>query len=99
MRYDIPFTQYMMPYRRKVKFTITRPKEIYDRAMQIIDAGYCFEAEVLTTGIVSLAISDDECDHDMELANNGPEVLLAIDQMINRFWKKNFQGSGGVTLV
>ena len=83
--YDIPFTQYLMPNGRKVAVTIARPKEIYDKAMDIIKAGYCFEVELLTTGHVSMTITDNDDDHDIEVVDNGPEVPMAVDRMITRF--------------
>jgi hypothetical protein len=82
---DIPFTQYLMPNGRKVDLTIARTKEVYDKAKDIIKAGYRFEIEMLTTGLVHMTITDNDNDHDSEVVNNGPEVLLAVDRMITRF--------------
>ena len=84
----IPFTQYMRPDGRRVEVSIERPEEICKKAEAIINAGYCFEIEVLTTGLVSMTISDDEADHDMEIVDNGPGVPVAVDRMINRFYGK-----------
>ena len=85
---EIPFIQYLLPNGRRTETGIERPEDIYDKAQEIIKAGYRFEAEVLTNGMVSLAISDDEKDHDIELVSNGPDVPLAADRMINRFYDK-----------
>jgi hypothetical protein len=83
--FNIPFTQYLMPFGRKVEVTIARPKEVYDKAMDIIKAGYRFEIEMLTTGLVSMTIAGNDDDHDIEVVTNGPEVLMAVDRMITRF--------------
>lgn len=85
----IPFTLYLLPNGRKVEVIIDRPKDIYDKAMDIIKAGYRFEAEVLTCGMVSLTIFHliDEEDKDIEVISNRPEVPTAVDRMITRFWK------------
>ena len=85
---EIPFTQYMRPDGRRVEISIERPEEICKKAEAIINAGYCFEIEVLTTGLVSMTISDDEADHDMEIVDNGPGVPVAVDRMINRFYER-----------
>lgn len=83
--YDIPFTQYLRPSGRMTEATIARPKDIYDKAMDIIKAGYRFEAEVLTTGHVSMTIANDDGDQDIEVVDNGPGVPQAVDRMIARF--------------
>lgn len=82
---DIPFTRYLPPNGRKTNVSISRPIDIYEKAMKIIDAGYRFEIELLTTGLVSMTISDDEDDHDIEVVSNGPQVPEAVDRMISRF--------------
>ncbi len=85
---EIPFTQYLRPCGRKKEISIERPTEVCEKAMEIINAGYSFEIEVLTTGHVSMTISDDEGDYDMKLVNNnGGDVADAVDKMINRFYK------------
>ncbi len=84
---EIPFTQYLRPCGRKKEISIERPTEVCEKAMEIINAGYSFEIEVLTTGRVNMTISNDEDDHDMEIVDNGFNVPVAVDRMINRFYK------------
>lgn len=86
---EIPFIQYLRPNGSKREIFIERPDKIYKKAMAIIDAGYRFEIEVLTTDLVSMTISNDEADHDMEIVRNGPYVPVAVDRMISRFHKDN----------
>jgi len=86
--YAIPFTQYLLPYGRKVEVSTERPKDIYDKAMDIIRTGHRFEIEVLTTGYIHMTITDDDGDQDGEIVNNGPEVPIAVDRMITRFHER-----------
>jgi len=91
----IPFTQYLRPNGRRNEVTIERPKEICDKAWSIIDEGYRFEAEVLTTGYVSLTISKNSEDHAIKVINNGPDVPLAVDNMVNNFYERLSKEEGG----
>ena len=81
----IHFTQFMRPDGRRVETGIDRPQEIATRAQKIIAAGYRFEAEVLTTGEVSLTITNDEEDHAFEVIPNGEAVPDAVDRLISNF--------------
>lgn len=80
----IPFTQYLLPDGRKKSVSIERPDEIETRARRLIDAGYRFECEVLTTGDISLTVVDpyDEGDIAIEVVSNGPEVPVAVDRLV-----------------
>ena len=84
-KHEIPFTQYLLPHGNKVEVSIARPKEIYDKAMDIIKAGYRLEVERLSTGNISMTISDNDGDYDIEVIENCPEVPIAADRMITRF--------------
>jgi len=88
---QIPFTQYLRPNGRTREVSIERPAEIYKKAMEIINAGYRFEVEELTTGQISMTISKDDEDCDIELVSNGPEVPVAVDRMITRFHAEKLQ--------
>lgn len=48
------------------------------------EAGCRLEAEVLTTGQVSVAVSDSETDVDIRIVSNGPEVIAALEDMLAR---------------
>ena len=86
---EIPFTQYLRPDGRKKEGGFDRPQEIYDRAMKIIEKGHVFEIEVLTTGHVSITISNGKEDVAIELCKNGPEVLTTVDELVNKFYEDN----------
>lgn len=85
---EIQFTQFMRPNGRQVTVSIDRPSNIGKLAEHIVQRGYGFECEQLSTGEVSLTIVDEDGDHDIEVVANGPEVPLAIDRMIERFAKQ-----------
>jgi len=87
----IPFTEYVLPHGRRQMGGFQRPDEVADKASAIRKAGYRFEAEVLSTGHVSLTIVgccprvSEESDVAIEIAMNGPEVTKAVDRMILGF--------------
>jgi hypothetical protein len=91
--YAIPFTQYLLPNGRKIDVSIERPKDIYDKAMDIIKAGYRFEVEMLTNGLIHMTITDDDDDQDGEVVNNGPEVPIAVDRMVTRFHAEKLESN------
>lgn len=82
---EIPFKQFMQPDGRSADVRINRPDDISAKAEKIIALGYRFECEVLATCEISLTISGNDGDEDIEVVSNGPEVPLAVDRMINRF--------------
>lgn len=81
----IQFTQFMRPDGRPVPVSIDRPDDIAAKAAEITKRGYRFECEHLSDGHVSLTITDDDGDADIELAPNGPDVPAAVDRLITRF--------------
>lgn len=88
---SIKFTQFLRPDGRKVPVTIDRPEPIEKRAQEIIDAGYRFEIEELTTGQVHMTITGfdpsfgEEADLAHRICVNGPPVPTNIDEMISTF--------------
>ena len=84
LRLDIPFTQYLLPDGRKraVEFSVSGEEAIIAR--RVLDKGLRFEAEVLTTGEVSLTIFDPEKEEDVaiEVVPNGPEVPKAVSALV-----------------
>ena len=82
---DITFTQYIPPNGKKETVTIDRPQHIFDKAEKIREAGFHFEAEVLTAGQVSLTIGDDDGDWAYEIIPNDPNVAQGVDRLIMNF--------------
>lgn len=90
----IPFTQYLMPNGRIRPITINRPPEVEKLAQQVIDSGGVFEAEMLSTGEISLTCLYDEQDIAIEVCVNGPPVEAAVDQMIKDAFDKVVKNGG-----
>lgn len=83
---EIPFTKYLI---FKSDVSIERPDAIVEKAKAIIAKGFHFECEMLSDyKTVSLTISDPEKGEDLDIVviQNGPAVLDAIDQMVERFF-------------
>ncbi len=80
----IPFTQYLMPDGRKRPMFFDTTPELYADAKQVIDKGYRFEAEILSTGEVSLTVYDpwEEEDIAIELCFNGPGIDYAVAKLV-----------------
>jgi hypothetical protein len=85
---SIPFTQFLRPNGRRVGVRISRPEEVETKARAIMDAGYWFEVEELTTGHASLTVTSRDQDEMFEVVPNGPEVPPAVDRLINRFYER-----------
>lgn len=83
--YSIRFTQYLLPNGRKeqVEFP-TESREVFTKAMEIMAAGFHFEAEILQTGQASFTIGDKDGDYVYSIVENGPAVPAAVEAMINQ---------------
>lgn len=81
---EIPFTQFLRPDGRKREVRIERPTPVARAALRLIEAGYRFECEELSTGHASLTVVDpkDEVDIAIEVVPNGPEVPGAVDRLV-----------------
>ena len=80
----IPFTQYLRPNGRKTPVEVERPSEVESKAFALIEKGYVFECEQLTTGDVALTLYDphEELDVGIRVVSNGPAVLEAVDELV-----------------
>ena len=83
----IPFTQYLLPDGRRKTIHFEATSEYEKKANDLIAAGYVFEVEVLTNGIVSLEVVDGS-DEDREavaaqLSVNGPPIVAKVRKMID----------------
>lgn len=82
---QIYFTQFMRPHGNKQIVSIDRPDHIAKAADYILQNEFRFECEQLTTGEVSLTISDNWGDYAFELCANGPAVPTSVDKLISEF--------------
>jgi hypothetical protein len=88
MSTPLPFTQYMRPDGRRRNIWAPCPEGLEAKASAIMDNDWRFEAEVLTTGDVSLTVSDGSEDVAIEIAPNGPEVPRALARLIETAFTK-----------
>jgi hypothetical protein len=87
----IPFTQYLRPNGRQIPVEIALDYDTELKARAILDAGFKFEIEMLSTGQVSATIADPVNDEDVSHAKivpNGPAVPQAVKDMIMDFQLK-----------
>lgn len=74
--------QYMRPNGRPLIRSTELPvtvKPLYD---DMTARGFRFEAEVLSTGLVSITISDDNSDVDVDVVPNDPSIQNAMVKML-----------------
>ncbi len=82
----IPFTQYKLPNGRKVPASIHCRANTEEKAQRLINKGYRFECEVLTTGEVSLTITNDEDgDVAIKVVPNDASIPIAVEALIDNF--------------
>jgi hypothetical protein len=78
----VEVTQYMRPDGRKVKM-LTPIHDSFQAPYDVIKMrGWRIAAEVLTDGMVSVAVEDDEQDLANEIVENGPEIPRAIERVL-----------------
>ena len=78
----IPFTQYLMPYgERRPAFYDCAP-ELAQQAAALLNAGCTFEIELLTTGLVSMSVTQGEIQVAHKLCDNGPGIEKHVEKMV-----------------
>jgi len=79
------FTQFLRPNGRQEIVTIDRSEDIEMKADILKDAGYRFEIEVLTNGMISMTACCDKGEPEdiaIKLCENGPKVPIAVDDLV-----------------
>lgn len=93
---SIPFTQFLRPNGKRRHVSIDRPADVEAKAQALIDAGCRFEIEELTTGHVNIECCGPVLGEDGtisgELCHNGPEVLEAVDRIVNAACERLVEG-------
>ena len=79
---EVEIVQFLRPDGRRRLYTTTLNYDLHAEyaAMQI--QGWRFEAEVLTTGEVSLTIASEDQDEAVVIVPNGPAVPEALARML-----------------
>ncbi len=77
--------QYKMPDGRQVPTSTNLPDEYRDKYIVMLSKGWRFAAEVLSDGQVSLTIENprEEVDENIRIVENGPNVQVAMIEMLN----------------
>ena len=89
---SVPFTQFLRPDGRRKLIFIARPDEVTTKAVACIDAGYGFEAEVLTNGLVSLTSMFDDETVAIEIGPNDEGVPARVDRLVEKTFEHLNQG-------
>lgn len=85
---NVPIVQFLLPNGSRNETSTELPDECQSAYEEMTGAGLRFEAEILTTGYVSVTISGEEDDTYIEVIKNGPEVQRAMARMLKRGrWK------------
>lgn len=92
-RRPVTFTQYLRPDGRRQAVTILMPHDVADKADQLRAIRLVLECEVLRTGEVSLTITDQEEEHDVDIrvVPNGPGVPEAVMDLVRKFNLEEFK--------
>jgi hypothetical protein len=79
----IPFTQYILPHGRRRSIEFEAANENVERiAHELIERGCRFEAEILSTGMVSLTCEYPDLTLGIELSPNGPPIVAAVERLV-----------------
>ena len=78
----IKFTQYLLPHGDTKEIFIERPQPIEAIADKLIEMGCHFDAEILTTGMISITCEKEDDLLSIQLCSNGPGVEDAVDKLI-----------------
>lgn len=87
----IQFAQFIRPNGRRQNVGIERPAPIEAMAEELVRLGWRFEAEIIFKSVHFEATRKDDEDHvisSSRLVQNGPAVLVAVDELITEVWLK-----------
>jgi hypothetical protein len=80
---SIPFIQFVAPHGRKRNMVIDMPEDVEEKARKVLVAGGVFTAEMLSTGIVSLACEFEGEDIAGELSQNDEMVVEKVKDLVD----------------
>ena len=84
----VDVVQFTRPNGVKVDQQAEVPIELKSNYEDMLSHGCRLEAEVLSTGHVSLTVTSEERDVDIRVVDNGPSVLRALQELLhNQRWK------------
>ena len=89
MMITIPFIQYHLPNGKASKQNIDfqdneleNPEQFKKKIKELLSNNVHFDAEILTTGVVSFTAERFDDTLSIQLSNNGPEVYKAMENLI-----------------
>jgi hypothetical protein len=82
--YVVDGVQYLRPDGRTKKVETDLPIKSEEYYIDMMASNCRFEIEELTTGEISVTISSEEADVDIEVVGNGPDVQVAMVEMLKR---------------
>jgi hypothetical protein len=80
----VDFIQYMLPDGKARETKIVRPAAIELMASVVNRSGYVLEIEILTTGDVSMTVSDEDHDMIQMICPNDESVPGQVDILVRR---------------
>jgi hypothetical protein len=87
-KYTADVVQFLRPNGRRRNMLVDLDLETKDLYEDMKNSNCRFEAEELSTGLVSITISGADEDYDCSLTANGPEVVKGMEDMLRRKkWK------------
>jgi hypothetical protein len=91
---SIKFTQFLRPDGKQVPTEIDMPDEVEKMAHELILAGCRFEIEELSTGVIHMdcTMRGGEGPLALELCDNGPPVLEAVERLVRESHSLIFSG-------
>jgi hypothetical protein len=81
--FTVDIIQFMLPYGNKQYVTTELSARVKDAYMDMLRHGYHFEAEKLSTGMVSITISSKSEDLDGRVVANDCQVQLGLEAMLD----------------
>ena len=91
---SILFTQYKMPHGFTEDVTTDSTPEIEAKAHELLDFGFKFDIEMLSTGMISMTCEKEGEEDEIvaiELSENGPEIREKLISLVNTaysYWKE-----------
>lgn len=83
--------QFLLPHGNKRSQTTELDEALLEDYNHMRESGAMFHAEILQTGEVSITISHEEEDVDIEVVPNGPQVQEAMERMLRRrAWRRSW---------
>ncbi len=88
--YFVPFTQYIAPNGKRKPNSIELRGEPAEKAKALVDAGWDFGVEILSTGMVSMTAEaplldgEDDTYEDIELSPNTMEIYTHAEALVDR---------------